>query len=80
VLPPRLLLLHDLEDERLIDAVLRVCAGIEAESDDGVAPGTGGKDVTDVLDGGFEVVFCSAAEVVVEAAAGGDGTRGEEGA
>lgn len=71
---------EDLEHEGLVDAVLGVGAGVEAEFDDGVAPGPGAEHVADVLEGLFEGVgVFFADDVVGDGAAGPDGAGGEEG-
>lgn len=71
---------EDLEHEGLVDAVLGVGAGVEAEFDDGVAPGPGAEHIADVLEGLFEGVgVFFADDVVGDGAAGPDGPGGEEG-
>ncbi len=71
---------EQLEHEGLIDAVLRVGARVEAEGDDGVAPGSGAEHVADVLEGLFEGLGVFLVDDVVgDGAAGPDGAGGEEG-
>lgn len=78
-LPGHLLrLVVDLEEQRLVEAVLGVLARIHAVPDDGVAPGSAAELEADILDGCLEEVDAwGGANAVHDCTAGPDRTLGK---
>lgn len=77
-----IVVLDDLEEERLVDAVFGGGAWVDAVAHDGVTPRSAAELVADVLDCGLQEVDSGvgAGDAVHDCAAGPDGAFGEGGA